>query len=265
MFGNNGYNIIKTPYKKNNGPVRTSSSNINKSLENENKSLRAEIAKKDKMLVDCRRQVEYLQKRLSELSRNSNNSSNNNNNYRSSNSNNFHYQRSNSQSNPYERKTNNHEGNRANRMLFGNFDDFTEAFFNEPFAFFNDQIFNTGNRNRTVNHNYNNNYNSNYYNSVPQNTDIESDIIDQLYPNPDNMTYEQLLALEEQVGSVSKGLSKSDINVSLNAYIIIIYRKYQLLTIQNIVIKIATNAQYVNMNITPTKSSTNINVIIYST
>ena len=33
------------------------------------------------------------------------------------------------------------------------------------------------------------------------------------------MTYEQLLALEEQVGSVSKGLSKSDINVSLNAYI----------------------------------------------
>ena len=222
MFGNNGYNVIKTPYKKTN-PVRTSSSNINKSLENENKSLRAEIAKKDKMLVDCRRQVEYLQKRLSELSRNNNNSSNSNN-YRSSNSNsnNFHYQRSNSQSNHYERKTNNHEGNRANRMLFGNFDDFTEAFFNEPFAFFNDQIFNTGNRNRisnernrTVNHNYNN-YNPNY-NSVPQNTDIESDIIDQLYPNPDNMTYEQLLALEEQVGSVSKGLSKSDINVSLNA------------------------------------------------
>ena len=223
MFGNNGYNVIKTPYKKTNGLVRTSSSNINKSLENENKSLRAEIAKKDKMLVDCRRQVEYLQKRLSELSRNS---SSNSNNYRSSNSNsnNFHYQRSNSQSNHYERKTNNHEGNRANRMLFGNFDDFTEAFFNEPFAFFNDQIFNTGNRNRisnernrTVNHNYNN-YNPNY-NSVPQNTDIESDIIDQLYPNPDNMTYEQLLALEEQVGSVSKGLSKSDINVSLNAYI----------------------------------------------
>ena len=235
MLGNNGYNIIKTPYKKNNGLVRTSSSNINKSLENENKSLRAEIAKKDKMLVDYRRQVEYLQKRISELSRNSNNGSNyngnnnsnssNNNNYQSSNSNNFHYQRSNSQSNPYERKTNNHEGNRANRMLYGNFDDFTEAFFNEPFAFFNDQIFNTGNRNRisnernrTVNYNYNNNYNSNY-NSVPQNTDIESDIIDQLYPNPDNMTYEQLLALEEQVGSVSKGLSKSDINVSLNVYI----------------------------------------------
>ena len=212
MFGNNGYNIIKTPYKKKNGLVRTNSSNINKGLENENKSLRAEIAKKDQMIVDYRRQVEYLQKRLSELTRNSN--SGNNNNYRSSDSNNYHYQRSSSQSNPHERQRNNYEGNRGNRM-FGNFDEFTEAFFSEPFAFFNDQIFNSGNRNRisnernrTFNHNYHN------YNSVPQHTDIEEDIIDQLCPNPDNMTYEQLLALEEQVGSVSKGLSKSDINVS---------------------------------------------------
>ena len=214
MLGNNGYNVIKTPYKKTNGPARVNSSNINKSLENENKSLRAEIAKKDQMIVDYRRQVEYLQKRINELTRNSNNNSSNYNynNYRSNN--NYHYQRSSSQSNPSDRKTNNYEGTRANRMLYGNFDEFTEAFFNEPFAFFNEQIFNPGNRNRisnersrTLNHNYN-------YNSVPQHTDVEADIIDQLYPDPDNMTYEQLLALEEQVGSVSKGLSPADINVS---------------------------------------------------
>lgn len=32
------------------------------------------------------------------------------------------------------------------------------------------------------------------------------------YPNPDNMTYEELLELEEKIGSVSKGLSKEKIN-----------------------------------------------------
>ena len=40
---------------------------------------------------------------------------------------------------------------------------------------------------------------------------IEQDIIDQLYPDPDKMTYEQLLELEENVGSVSKGLTKKQI------------------------------------------------------
>ena len=201
MLGNNEYNIIQRLVKRIMDLLRFDSSNINKCL-------RAESAKKDQMIVDYRRQVEYLQKRINELTRNSNNNSSN------YNYNNYHYQRSSSQSNPSDRKTNNYEGTRANRMLYGNFDEFTEAFFNEPFAFFNEQIFNPGNRNRisnersrTLNHNYN-------YNSVPQHTDVEADIIDQLYPDPDNMTYEQLLALEEQVGSVSKGLSPADINVS---------------------------------------------------
>ena len=40
---------------------------------------------------------------------------------------------------------------------------------------------------------------------------VEQDIIDQLYPDPDKMTYEQLLDLEEKVGSVSKGLTKKQI------------------------------------------------------
>ena len=38
---------------------------------------------------------------------------------------------------------------------------------------------------------------------------IEQDIIDQLYPDPDKMTYKQLLELEENVCSVSKGLTKN--------------------------------------------------------
>ena len=40
---------------------------------------------------------------------------------------------------------------------------------------------------------------------------IEQQIINSICPNPDTMTYEQLLELEEKVGSVNKGFSKEDI------------------------------------------------------
>ena len=40
---------------------------------------------------------------------------------------------------------------------------------------------------------------------------VEQQIIDELCPNPDSMTYEQLLQLEENVGSVNKGLTKDKI------------------------------------------------------
>ena len=50
------------------------------------------------------------------------------------------------------------------------------------------------------------------------NDDFERDIIDQLYPNPDRMTYEQLLELEDKVGNVSKGLSKAQIKKIPNVY-----------------------------------------------
>ena len=42
------------------------------------------------------------------------------------------------------------------------------------------------------------------FNSIDD-LNAEQDIIDQLFPNPDKMTYEQLLELKENVGSVSKG------------------------------------------------------------
>jgi len=41
---------------------------------------------------------------------------------------------------------------------------------------------------------------------------VEQQIMDEICPNPDKMSYEQLLELEEGVGNVSKGLSKDEIN-----------------------------------------------------
>ncbi len=41
---------------------------------------------------------------------------------------------------------------------------------------------------------------------------VEQQIIDELCPNPDKMSYEQLLELEDKVGNVNKGLNKDKIN-----------------------------------------------------
>ena len=41
---------------------------------------------------------------------------------------------------------------------------------------------------------------------------VEQQIMDEICPNPDKMSYEQLLELEEGVGNVNKGLSKDKIN-----------------------------------------------------
>jgi hypothetical protein len=41
---------------------------------------------------------------------------------------------------------------------------------------------------------------------------VEQQIMDEICPNPDKMSYEQLLELEEGVGNVNKGLSKAQIN-----------------------------------------------------
>ncbi len=44
---------------------------------------------------------------------------------------------------------------------------------------------------------------------------IEQQIVNDLYPNPDSMTYEQLLELQEKVGSVKREFSKQQIDVCL--------------------------------------------------
>ena len=53
-----------------------------------------------------------------------------------------------------------------------------------------------------------------YYEDFERNeaiNEIEQQIIDELCPNPDKMTYEQLLELEEKVGNVNKGLNEEKI------------------------------------------------------
>ena len=45
--------------------------------------------------------------------------------------------------------------------------------------------------------------------------EIERQMIQEVSPNPDAMSYEQLLELEDKLGSVSKGLSKDKIRVSI--------------------------------------------------
>ena len=42
--------------------------------------------------------------------------------------------------------------------------------------------------------------------------EVEEQIINELCPNPDAMTYEQLLSLENEVGSVKRGLSKQELS-----------------------------------------------------
>ena len=54
-----------------------------------------------------------------------------------------------------------------------------------------------------------------YYEDFERNeaiNEIEQQIIDELCPNPDKMSYEQLLELEDKVGNVNKGLNKDKIN-----------------------------------------------------
>lgn len=96
------------------------------------------------------------------------------------------------------RQSNNHNNTTNQRR----YNEFSDPFFSNPSSIFNDMFF----QSNLPNQGYNDIY-------QPQETNLEDEIINQLYPNPDNMTYEELLALEEQVGNVSKGLSKKEISV----------------------------------------------------
>ena len=63
-----------------------------------------------------------------------------------------------------------------------------------------------------MNHHINNPHNNIHINyNDNDDSKVEQDIIEQLYPDPDKMTYEQLLELEEKVGNVNKGLNEEKI------------------------------------------------------
>lgn len=51
------------------------------------------------------------------------------------------------------------------------------------------------------------------------NHNSQDNYLDELCPNPDNMTYEQLLELQEKIGYVSKGLSEDVKKVFLVFYL----------------------------------------------
>ena len=151
-------------------------------LEEENKRLKGELIRKERLIQDYQRRINSLNKTVNELRAKLNKSKSNNLSrppQRSSTNNNSHYHGS-------------------------DFDEFTNNFFRNPEPLFSDMF---GQERNPMPQ-----FEDNVYLQEPSN--LEEDIINQLYPNPDNMTYEQLLALEEQVGSVSKGLTKNEISVS---------------------------------------------------
>ena len=191
--------------------------NYNKALE-ENKRLKMELNEKANILNDYNSRIEMLRDELHSLQtgKTKNNLKTNS----ISNNNRF--------NNPHNRGK-----SIVNlRVPANNFYDPFDEIFNSGLSnfFFNDII---PNRNiQRINPNFNpgdyedyyqdnhindlivgpNNFNNfDNYNNINDDSKVEQDIIDQLYPDPDKMTYEQLLELEENVGSVSKGLTKKQI------------------------------------------------------
>ena len=173
----------------------------------ENKKLKLELNQKKNVLRDYNSRIKILQNELNQLQRQKNNNNRNNTNRGRSNNN------VRIQSNDF----------------YDPFDDLMNSgalnslFFDGPFGLLpNRNIqrinpnFNPGDyedyyEGNNINSLINGPRNNNYINNFNDESKIEQDIIDQLYPDPDKMTYEQLLELEENVGSVSKGLTKNQI------------------------------------------------------
>ena len=191
-------------YDKGNNSKRFPRNNISdnniKAAQDENKKLKMELNQKNNILKDYNARIRILQEELYQLQKQKN------------------------------AKTKNINRISNNISNFSNNEFINEDIMNEPFQhnnfinLFFDNIF--PNRNiRTVNPNFNPGDYEDYYEdkniNIPINnrinynnnddSKVEQDIIEQLYPDPDKMTYEQLLELEEKVGNVSKGLSKAQI------------------------------------------------------
>jgi len=173
-----------------------------KQAQEENKKLKMELNQKNNVLKDYNSRIKSLQEELHHLQRQKNNNIKNNDNFQN------------------------------NYFDFPNNQFFNDNQINSPFRngnilnfFFEDIIprrninrinpnFNPGDyedyyEDRNINNHISNNFN--YNNNNNDESKIEQDIIEQLYPDPDKMTYEQLLELEEKVGNVSKGLNKAQI------------------------------------------------------
>jgi len=204
--------------------------NYNTNLQEENKKLKQELNIKNKLLDDYRKKIFQLEKTIKDLKNHSNNN-NKQNNIRRLTYNNPSYSQNVNNNNIFEpfREL-------SNFGFENDFNVFTDNFFKNPFDFYsngNSRGVRSKSNYNHINNNNNNIGNNNrkkigfdardyeeYYenNFTNENDEFERDIIDQLYPNPDRMTYEQLLDLEDKVGNVSKGLTKNQINKIPNIY-----------------------------------------------
>ena len=192
--------------------------NYNKALE-ENKKLKMELHQKTNVLNDYNSRIEMLKEELNRLKNPQN--------------------RKIAKSNTIQANYNNRNRGKSNTNIripsnnFNYYDPFDDIINSGLSNFIFEDIlpnrniqrinpnFNPGDyedyyENNNVNHlirgtNINNINNFGMLNNNVDDSTAEQDIIDQLYPDPDKMTYEQLLELEEKVGSVSKGLSKKQI------------------------------------------------------
>ena len=159
----------------------------NRILLEENKRLKIEFNRKNQELNNYQKQIRMLQDELHRLQNQK--------------------MRNNQNNAPKRGKSNN------NIIMHYNDDIFSNFFGNDIFDVFSNNRNNIQRINPNFNpgdyEEYNNRVNNLLYNDA--NDNIEQEIIDQVCPNPDNMTYEQLLELEENVGKVSKGLTKNQI------------------------------------------------------
>lgn len=181
VFRGNGNNVVRNQKLGNNGYSNKNSA-TRPILEEENRRLQSLLAQKDQTIKDLLSKVTNLEKKNKELQDKLRNTDK-------------------KRSKTVNRDNNQHNYPSTNQ---GYYDDFSNNFLNNPDYFFSDPFFQ-------------NNGTPNYrepYQMYQETSNLEDDIINQLYPNPDNMTYEQLLALEEDLGSVSKGLSKIEISVN---------------------------------------------------
>lgn len=218
IFNVSGNNIMKRNNISNNYY-----DNKNVNLQEENKKLKKELNLKNKLLDDCKKKIMQLEKTIQTL-RNKTNYNHNQNNMRNI-----------TRSEPiFKNNFNNIFQPFRDLSNFGfenDFNDFTDNFYSNPLDFYSNKNL-RGVRSKSNYNHINNNNNrkrigfdardyEDYYednNFMNDNDDFERDIIDQLYPNPDRMTYEQLLELEDKVGNVSKGLSKAQIKKIPNVY-----------------------------------------------
>lgn len=198
---NNNFHYNKgNNYKRYSGYNNNVDNEIKKALE-ENKRLKMELNQKNNVLKDYNARIRILQEELYKDGKQKNikpnNSERNTNNYPIS-SNNFF-----PNENPFNSRIQNDNllhifldnifPNRNIRVINSNFNPGDYEDFYED---------------KNINNPFHNHIN---FNNINDDSKVEQDIIEQLYPDPDKMTYEELLELEEKVGNVSKGLNKAQI------------------------------------------------------